>query len=73
MSPTAGITKTQQLIDFLQEAEQNGVDHVIFYVGRYTGSGPAVIGALRRRGFLVSRLPGGSYELRRMTTPDLPA
>lgn len=29
MSPTAGITKTQQLIDFLQEAEQNGVDHVI--------------------------------------------
>lgn len=32
-------------------------------VGRYTGSGPSVVAALRRRGYSVERAASGSYEI----------
>lgn len=63
MAQTAGITNTDQLLRHLDHAKSAGKESVTFRVGKYTGNGPAVIGALRRRGYRVERLHSGAYEL----------
>ncbi len=63
MAETAGVTNTEQLLRSLHQAEQQGISRITFRVGKYTGNGPAVIGALRHRGFSVQRLHNGTYEL----------
>ena len=60
------MSNTQQLIAELSLAEKNGHASVIFYVGPCTGYGPSVVGALRRRGFVVAPLISkGGYKLSR--------
>lgn len=34
-----------------------------FRVGKYTGNGPSVVAALRRRGYTVERLQPASYAI----------
>lgn len=59
------MTNTERLIYSLECAKKAGVDYLNFYVGKMTGNGPAVVGALKRRGFTVERNHGvrGSYRL----------
>lgn len=59
------LTNTDRLIETLERAEFSGNGVVFFYVGKYTGNGPAVIPALRKRGFKVSKHVTGMYELKR--------
>lgn len=49
------MTNTESLIAALAHSTKHGVPEVVFAVGRYTGNGAAVVGALRRRGYLVER------------------
>jgi hypothetical protein len=53
------MTNTERLIYSLECAIKSGLPHLNFLVGRYTGNGPAVVGALRRRGYLVTKVPAG--------------
>lgn len=62
------MNNTDRLIQSLECAIRAGQDSVTFMVGRYTGNGPAVVAALRRRGFIVSKVPAGrvsAYRLQR--------
>lgn len=59
------LTNTERLIETLVRSENMGCNTVYFYVGRYTGNGPSVIPALRRRGFNVTKHVTGMYELSR--------
>lgn len=52
------MTNTERLIASLEHALKWGHPSIIFAVGRYTGNGVAVVGALRRRGYIVERNPG---------------
>ncbi len=49
------MNNTERLIDTLVQNTKHGVPEVVFAVGRYTGNGAAVVGALRRRGYVVER------------------
>lgn len=49
------MTNTDRLIETLVQNTKHGVPEVVFAVGRYTGNGAAVVGALRRRGYVVER------------------
>ena len=60
------MTNTARLIETLTAAIAGGQDSVRFYTGRYTGNGPSVVNALRRRGYTVIRKVEG-YELRSKT------
>lgn len=51
------MTNTERLIASLQSAASVGQPSVEFFVGKYTGNGPSVVAALRRRGFKVSKVP----------------
>lgn len=61
------LTNTERLIATLEHAEKYGDGTVIFNVGKYTGNGPSVVAALKKRGFDVSVYTsgGGSYVLKR--------
>ena len=61
------MTNTDRLIASLDGAKKAGVNHVDFYVGRYTGNGPSVVAALRRRGFSVSKIQSASNALYRLS------
>lgn len=50
------MTNTERLISELNKSNCAGLDHFDFYVGKYTGNGPSVVGALRRRGYTVEKL-----------------
>lgn len=52
-----------RLIEALKFSKMNGVDYVDFYVGRYTGNGPSVVPALRRRGYKVEYFGHALYRL----------
>jgi hypothetical protein len=56
------MTNTERLIKNLEACVSAGVP-CRFYVGKYTGNGPAVIGALRRRGYCVTKLAEAYYEV----------
>ncbi len=58
------MTNTERLIENLEQATKHGVNYVHFYVGKFTGNSPAVISALRRRGYVVHSNPGGGYVLK---------
>lgn len=60
-------TNTERLICDLKTGLLNGHTEVSFMVGRYTGNGPSVVAALRKRGFVVDRRIGG-YTLRAKPT-----
>lgn len=51
------MTNTERLIKNLEHANNLGYPTVFFRVGKYTGNGPSVVEALRRRGYEV--VPSG--------------
>ncbi len=61
--PVGTQSNTDRLISDLELSVANHVDHVDFEVGKYTGNGPSVVAALRRRGFEVSKRSPGTYRL----------
>ena len=60
------MTNTERLIATLESAKKSGANEVTFYVGRYTGNGPSVVAALRRRGFKVVKQQSASNALYRL-------
>lgn len=50
------MTNTERLISELIKANCAGFGHLDFYVGKHTGNGPSVVGALRCRGYTVEKL-----------------
>lgn len=61
-------TNTERLINDFLSTERAGQSSMRFSVGKYTGNGPSVVAALKRRGFCVTHVPGGAYEMQRMKT-----
>jgi 4-hydroxyphenylpyruvate dioxygenase-like putative hemolysin len=59
------LTNTERLILSFESAERAGFDYINFRVGKYTGNGPSVVAALKRRGFKLMRLNTGYYSMRR--------
>ena len=57
------MTNTERLIYSLDCAKKAGVNRLDFAVGKYTGNGPAVVEALRRRGYKVEKLRPGYYRM----------
>ena len=59
------MTNTERLIYSLDCAIKSGTPHLNFMVGKYTGNGSSVVAALRRRGYMVTRVPGvrAAYRL----------
>lgn len=59
------MTNTERLIQSLEHSAKAGTPSVTFTVGRYTGNGPSVVAALRRRGYRVDRVRGtqATYSL----------
>lgn len=55
------MTNTERLIQSLTSGYPHGVARMTFWVGKYTGNGPSVVNALRRRGYQVTRQANGSY------------
>ena len=60
------MTNTERLIYSLECAIKSGMPHLNFMVGRYTGNGPAVVAALRRRGYQVTKVPAGGVTCYRL-------
>lgn len=60
------MTNTERLIANLEHAVKWGKPCVVFSVGKYTGNGPSVVAALRRRGYTVKKVPAScpaTYQL----------
>lgn len=49
------MTNTERLIASIEHCKMHGIKEFVFMVGRYTGNGPSVINALRRRGYKVQK------------------
>lgn len=58
-----GLTNTQRLILSFEHAEKFGDLPLRFLVGRYTGNGPSVVAALRRRGYKVEVAGQATYAI----------
>ena len=58
------MTNTERLIYSLGCAINSGMPHLNFMVGKYTGNGSSVVAALRRRGYMVTRVPGSRATYR---------
>lgn len=56
------MTNTDRLINDFNTCQAHGWN-CRFAVGKYTGNGPSVVAALRRRGFTVTKLCNAYYEL----------
>lgn len=56
------MTNTERLISEHATCQKHGVN-CRFAVGKYTGNGPTVVPALRRRGYTVTKLRNAYYEL----------
>jgi hypothetical protein len=65
------MTNTERLIQSLAYAEQSGQRGLTFMVGRYTGNGPAVVAALRRRGYEVTKVPAIGVTCYRLSRTQL--
>ena len=63
------MTNTESIIKGLESCQRHGIKTMQFRVGKNTGNNPSVIGALRKRGYLVERKPGGGYTITTKTTP----
>ena len=61
------VTNTERLIQSLSFAEQSGQRSLAFMVGRGTGNGTAVVDALRRRGYAVTKVPAGGVACYRLS------
>lgn len=61
------MTNTERLIYSLEAGIKAGQDSLTFLVGRYTGNGPSVVAALRRRGYQVDRVPAGGVTCYRLS------
>ena len=59
----AKLSNTDRLIANFEDCQRGGVDKCRFRVGKYTGNGPSVVAALRRRGYTVEKLNSASYEI----------
>lgn len=57
------LTNTDRLIASFEHCQKFGQDKCFFYVGKYTGNGPSVVSALRRRGYTVDKLGQAYYEI----------
>ncbi len=57
------MSNTDRIIASLVAAQKFGATFLEFRIGKYTGNGTSVVAALRRRGFAVTRIPGGSYRV----------
>lgn len=57
------MTNTERLIKDFEHAEKYGCLPVKFMVGRYTGNGPSVVAALRRRGYTVEVAGQATYAI----------
>lgn len=55
-------TNTERLIAVFNHCQEHALT-CRFRVGKYTGNGPSVVAALRRRGYTVSKLRQSSYEI----------
>lgn len=64
------MTNTERLVVQLEHTAKCGVPCMDFMVGKYTGNGASVVGALRRRGFKVERVGGRNATYR--AYPKLP-
>lgn len=60
------MTNTERLIKSLEYAKNSGRNYIDFMVGKYTGNGPSVVAALRRRGFKVDKVPAGGVACYRL-------
>lgn len=56
------MTNTERLIKNFEACREQGF-YCGFMTGKYTGNGPSVVAALRRRGYKVERLGVGSYQI----------
>lgn len=63
LTATKPLTGTERLEASLKIAVLNGGSTVQFKVGRWSGSSPSVVGALRRRGYLVKSDMDGGFVL----------
>lgn len=58
------MTNTERLIASIERCKTLGIKEFVFMVGRYTGNGPSVINALRRRGYKVQKTGApGTYSV----------
>lgn len=60
------MTNTERLIYSLECAKKSGLHHLTFMVGRWTGNGPSVVNALRRRGYEVTKVPASGHACYRL-------
>lgn len=60
------LSNTDRLVQQLAHAQRHGAAELVFRVGKATGNGPSVIAALRRRGYIVDRVPAslGTYRMK---------
>lgn len=56
------MTNTERLENDYKQCQLAGVP-CRFSVGKYTGNGPSVVAARRRRGYTVERLGNASYAI----------
>ena len=68
-APAVYKSNSDRLICDLEVSVANHVNHVDFAVGKYTGNGPSVVAALRRRGFEVSKIAAATYRLHAKDVP----
>lgn len=66
---TMTMTNTQRLIAGFEHSQRHGAPRFIFLVGKFTGNGPAVVAALRRRGYKVDHVPGAAAAYCIITGP----
>lgn len=57
------MTNTARLIATLEHSISFGINYIDFRVGKYTGNGPSVVAALRRRGYNIQRDCHGLYRM----------
>jgi|GEM_PF-3590431 len=60
------MTNTERLIASLEFGIKAGQPSLTFMVGKYTGNGPSVVAALRRRGYKVDKVPAGGSACYRL-------
>ena len=61
---TTALSNTDRLIKSFEATTKAGLASMDFSVGKYTGNGPGVVAALRRRGLKITRnTTPGSYRM----------
>lgn len=60
------MTNTERLIASVEHAAKFDQPSITFKVGKYTGNGSSVVAALRRRGYVVDKVPAGGIACYRL-------